>query len=660
MTLRWLTPIFALLCVACGGTQSYQWDALELDEQPDKKAHPSADRVVLLDTMDVHYESDAETGKPVAVVTRVRRVRTFIGIEQQLESFDARLIQPPLEDDGKPAKKTLAKDKSVQGPLSGNVVYSSTKGVVLDMKAARPGSVYEQRTVHRVTSPRMWPVFQVFSDAGPVLKGSLTVSAPSDWSVQHVAQEMGGQIEWAPATETTAGRTQMTWVAENVPQLFFETGSPSHGLRGKNVGVRLASWKENGQAQSGAANPKALSAYYAELAAKPVEELDPALKVRSTKAALEKQVDELLAGVPDDPRAKAHRLYDWVRQNIRYISVNLGLGGWVPTPSQETRARLYGDCKDKANLLKDMLAYAGIKSRLGLLHATGEGFRFPYGLPTLAGNANHAILIIDLPDGPVFADPTARSAAFGTLPFMDQGAPILPISDAGDDLVTTPESTAAQNWREVGLVLNLEADGSVEGEFVYSALGSEADGVRAGLIDTPEAHRGRVLTSVMDSDVFTVGELNAIEALEPPDAKTPIVASGLLAATNMLPDAGSVTSIRLADLVDRDTQFLSPIKAKRTSPVLVGARRQLRARVKVTLGDGLTAGALPAEVNIESPFGKARVKWALADGVLTMERDVENTVTQVAADKAAEYREFLTRIQRASATPVILKRGGGS
>ena len=671
MTLRWLTPFLALLFIACGGAPSYEWAELKLADLPDKEAHPDTSGVVLLSTVDVRYEADPVSGEPVAVVTRVYRakllverrsvrVSTFENEWNTLEAFDARLIQPPRKADGKPATKKMGMDKTIRGPSVAAVEYSTTEGVQLRLGKARAGSVYEMRTVHRVTAPRLYPHGQIFANEWPIVKASLTVQAPSEWTLAHAAQAMGSPVEWAPTSETSAGMTTLTWTAENVAALPVESRSPSMSMRGKRVKVRLASWKEKGQLVKAPESFKALSAYEATLHAKGTDEADPALAARATDEALKKQVEALLAGVPpDDPRAKAQKLYDWVRQNIRYVSVNLGIGGWVPTSAKETWARLYGDCKDKANLLKAMLAHAGIESRLGTLWSSSNGFRWAYDLPVVAGNANHVILIIDLPSGPVFADPTDRSVAFGTLPFRDQGASILPITADGSDLIKTPESTSAQNYRELALSLDLAADGTVAGEFKLSALGTLADGFRQYLTMVPEGLRGRVVSNTLASPLFTVGELNAIEALEPPDAKTPVIASGLLAATTMTNTTGDMVSLSLADLVARSTPSVSATK-DRTSPLLLGARRQLRDRVKVILGDGLSADALPEAVKVEAPFATARLQWTLTDGVLSLDRDVEFKETRLDATKADAYRDFMTRVERASATPVVLQRGGGS
>src|SRR5205823_1734262 len=132
-------------------------------------------------------------------------------------------------------------------------------------------------------------------------------------------------------------------------------------------------------------------------------------------------VEKTLAGMPDDPNAKARRLYESVCETVQYCAIELGLGGWIPHSAGEVHELKYGDCKDKANYLHTLLKVAKVQSRTATIFAH-NGLPRPFGLPTLGGNFNHEILIIDLPGGPVLSDPTSRTTPFGDLPPSDAEA----------------------------------------------------------------------------------------------------------------------------------------------------------------------------------------------------------------------------------------------
>ncbi|HEY4274802.1 MAG TPA: DUF3857 and transglutaminase domain-containing protein, partial [Rhizomicrobium sp.] len=59
--------------------------------------------------------------------------------------------------------------------------------------------------------------------------------------------------------------------------------------------------------------------------------------------AIQKQADAITQGIAD-PKAQARALYDWVSQHIRYVAIELGVGGFVPHDPDWTLTNAYGDC----------------------------------------------------------------------------------------------------------------------------------------------------------------------------------------------------------------------------------------------------------------------------------------------------------------------------
>ncbi len=52
----------------------------------------------------------------------------------------------------------------------------------------------------------------------------------------------------------------------------------------------------------------------------------------------------------------------FVQRDVRYVAIELGIGGWQPHAAAETFSHRYGDCKDKATLTSSMLREIGIES----------------------------------------------------------------------------------------------------------------------------------------------------------------------------------------------------------------------------------------------------------------------------------------------------------
>jgi len=127
-----------------------------------------------------------------------------------------------------------------------------------------------------------------------------------------------------------------------------------------------------------------------------------------------------------DARAKAATLYDWVRHNIRYVSLFLGQSPAIPHRAANILANRYGDCKDYVALYGAMLAAVGIENEPALI-SLGSVYTLP-SVPGYGGSAiNHVITW--LPGLGMYADSTALSIEFGSLPLADMDRPTLLVGD---------------------------------------------------------------------------------------------------------------------------------------------------------------------------------------------------------------------------------------
>src|SRR5207244_10181043 len=74
------------------------------------------------------------------------------------------------------------------------------------------------------------------------------------------------------------------------------------------------------------------------------------------------------------PAAKMKALGEFAQRDIRYVAIELGIGGWQPHPAAEVFAHHYGDCKDKATLMGAMLHEIGIDSYYVVINSERGSF----------------------------------------------------------------------------------------------------------------------------------------------------------------------------------------------------------------------------------------------------------------------------------------------
>ncbi|MGB4560036.1 MAG: transglutaminase-like domain-containing protein [Burkholderiaceae bacterium] len=163
----------------------------------------------------------------------------------------------------------------------------------------------------------------------------------------------------------------------------------------------------------------------------------------------------LTQGAADD-RAKAKALYEWVAQNIRYVSIALGDGRLVPRPASNVLHNRYGDCKDHVVLLESLLTAVGIRSspamiNLGPDHIFSKiGAHYPI---------NHVITYV--PSLDLYLDSTDPFAPFGTLPSGDLDKPV--VLTALDRIGHTPKMKSEENTSRVQVSMNIGPDGTIAG-----------------------------------------------------------------------------------------------------------------------------------------------------------------------------------------------------
>ncbi len=163
---------------------------------------------------------------------------------------------------------------------------------------------------------------------------------------------------------------------------------------------------------------------------------------------------EIVAGAGGDSE-RALRLLRWVQDEVRYFSVALGESSLRPMPAEKTLARRYGDCKDKALLLREALLAIGIESSIAFVRTTSSGLIAQ--APASVGVFDHAIVIAKVSGSPYWLDPTVQGE-LGPLSARDHREYqfALPLSEQGDTWIQHAHALRYDN--DVLLVTTIEAE----------------------------------------------------------------------------------------------------------------------------------------------------------------------------------------------------------
>lgn len=176
------------------------------------------------------------------------------------------------------------------------------------------------------------------------------------------------------------------------------------------------------------------------------------------------KLQDMVKDVKTD-REKVEIIYKYLQDNSRYVSIQLGIGGFQPIEASSVLKTNFGDCKGLSNAMKAMLSAVGISSNYCEI-STRE--RDLYKDFTNVTQTDHAILLVPLKNDSIWLECTSQRLPFGYIHNRIAGHDALVVSDEGGTLCRLPEYADKDNKTITNLVINVGEDGSAKGNLSFS------------------------------------------------------------------------------------------------------------------------------------------------------------------------------------------------
>ena len=171
-------------------------------------------------------------------------------------------------------------------------------------------------------------------------------------------------------------------------------------------------------------------------------------------------INQLVANTIDD-KEKARLIYEYMQNKTRYISVQLGIGGWQPMPAADVDRLGYGDCKGLVNYTKALLASQGIESHYAVVYAGPEQKSIDADFTSMQGN--HVILKVPFEDEDVWLECTSQTSPFNYLGSFTDDRNVLLVKPEGGEIDRTPAYSESEN------IVNTEAKVILDESGAFSA-----------------------------------------------------------------------------------------------------------------------------------------------------------------------------------------------
>jgi tetratricopeptide (TPR) repeat protein len=557
-----------------------------------KSVPKDGDGVVLLHE-EIHWVT--EDGRRFVVEHIVNLANTEAGVAAMVESSRiykkadtqiylarAQSVQPDgtrIEVEGKAAMLHSPQ------PDADMAVYGDVGEMRIVFPGVKPGVITEQIAVmdqSELAIPGELMTDAVWASAWLIAQKRVIVDAPDAITSRLRVIPVGMADPGNTKKATGAGRSRMEWQAKDLPAITPEPGQPPWMRTGPALAfTTLSDW--NG-----------VTRWFTKLAEERSSLPDAALYEIAEKSKLDP---------PPDPKARQSLLASLLKKvsdDVRYTGLEFGLGAYQPREPSQVWATRYGDCKDKSNLLRVLLARHGVKSWLALVNTEHDG-EVSRDCPSVRW-FNHVVLAVDDGQGGViWCDPTMTHVPPGQLG-----------SGVGErDVLLVREGTA--DWRRTPQAFT--------GEMVYEAeLKPRAEGGWTGSVQIT----GRGLSGIQIDEYFDKSDrqqaLNIVqwitsglvprgEVLDFVREKQDKLANGVTFSMKVFLDVTGVPGHppeARAPQPSWENEFTT-LRTRRTA--MFQSRMKRLVKVRYMLPKGTSAGALPRALTLKTPCFASEARW---------------------------------------------------
>lgn len=357
-------------------------------------------------------------------------------------------------------------------------------------------------------------------------------------------------------------------------------------------------------------------------------------------------IAELVANEKTD-KDKARKIYEYMQKKTRYISVQIGIGGFQPVSASEVDRLGYGDCKALVNYTQSLLDVAGIESYYCIVEAGNKKVSLDPNYASMV-QGNHIILCMPLKGDTTWLECTSQKIPFGFLSTFTDDRLVLACTKDGGKLLKTPKLSTAENLQIRNAELKILPNGNVIGTMKTTFSGSQYDN-NEELIEKAPLEQKKLLAKVYDIDNINFNTVNYIQRKNTDPE--------IIETINLeMPHYGTINNNRLfLKLNAFNVQNAISEVRNRTKPVYINRGFTDEDTIVYNLPDEIEKNLLPeSDKKLKSIFGEYTCRTILDDRKLIFHRKLVMNEGTFPPETYAEFFKFTTEVNTADNLKLIL------
>lgn len=351
-----------------------------------------------------------------------------------------------------------------------------------------------------------------------------------------------------------------------------------------------------------------------------------------------------------DSRKKIEILYNYLQNSTRYVSVQLGIGGFKPINADKVAQVNYGDCKALSNYMKAILKQAGIASELVLIKnadnmegSLNEDF-------SSIGQANHMILCVPAAKDTVWLECTNQRMPFGYLGGSNANRKVLLVNEGGGKIAKTPFYSANHNKQSRVSDVTLNAAGKSTAKITTQYEHEQFENIFGQMFREPKDQKEYLYESL---DIANPEILNY--TYSQPDKNQPkIIEKVDLNINDLMANGGDKLFLTLNLMNKRN--FVPEITENRLTDFRLQMNYTDTDQINYQIPADYKVEFIPKDIQISSDFGEYTIKTSVSGNKITYIRTQKMYSKQYPASRFHELVNFYKSIYKADKQKAVLTK----
>lgn len=404
-----------------------------------KKQFPDFNEVVLLDYQGYDIFIENKKIKIIQNTSFESMILSENGIHNNKESFTYSELVKLIDYDAYSVVNIKGKEKKIKvsqtaekNSSSSSVFFDDIKERQLIFPNLETGSKKVYHYKREFVDPFLLHKY-MFIGGFPIKNATFEVKTDKNINIGYkIFNDPNNTIEFEK--KEVKGKFVYTWTLKDVKAYKFESNSPGILHSAPHIDIYIKDYTINNTKTEVLDDIDLLHKYYQGFVT----------NINKKECIDLKKITEEITKDKTTEEEKIKSIFYWVKDNIKYVAFENGYEGFIPREASLVFERKFGDCKDMANIIVSMAAYANVKN----VNLSWIGTReIPYSYTELATPAvdNHMIASYKKGDEYIFLDATDRETRFGLPSSFIQGKEALVNNGTTYNIVKVPVVSAINN-----------------------------------------------------------------------------------------------------------------------------------------------------------------------------------------------------------------------